>query len=298
MTARNVKPHLDADESAALHALGWHPSVDATACPDSALLRAAAEDAFGDAAHAARIRTHGETCATCRILLADLSTVLSEEPGEDERRRILARIKAGQKAQPTRARWWITSVGLAATAATLAFLLIPWGSLNGGEAPEVPRSGGSGSVATAPAPSIFTGGRPVIPRPEPELTLRGDQAPVPVAEQIGQALDEADAGRLPEALSRLQVIAGRNPSSGDAQLALGATLLRADRPAEARPALEQARSLKGTASSDEFDWFLAVALARSTETARAAAVLEPLCARNTMRGAMACAGLAEIRKQQ
>jgi predicted Zn-dependent protease len=143
---------------------------------------------------------------------------------------------------------------------------------------------------------VFLGSRPVIARPEPELTVRGDAPPVPLAEQLGQALDVADGGDLGRAAATLEVLVKKNPVSADAHLALGATLLRAERPDEALPLLERARSLTKTSSTDEVDWFLAVALARAHNTARASSILEPLCAKTTPRASTACLGLAELKK--
>lgn len=295
MTDRNLKSEFDADEAAALQALGWRPQANDSDCPDPSLLIAAEEGVLDDAALGARIRAHAESCPMCRVLVADLAAVLAEEPSQLERERIEARVSAGWQPAPRRPSWWLTSAGLAAVAATLVLVFVPWRQLIRFDAPGVSDAGLSGAEGVA-VPSVFSGSRPAIPRPEPQLTLRGEAPPVPVAEQIGQALDLADAGDLADAIAKLSAIANGHPDSGDAQLAFGATLLRADRMAEALPVLEKAKTLTGTASADEFEWYLAAALARSGETARATALLEPLCARNSLRGALACAGLAEIRK--
>jgi hypothetical protein len=73
-------------------------------------------------------------------------------------------------------------------------------------------------------------------------------------------------------------------------------LLRAERAADALPLLERARTLTKTSPTDEFDWFLAAALARTQNTAHASSILEALCAKTTPRASTACVGLAELKK--
>jgi hypothetical protein len=176
-----------------------------------------------------------------------------------------------------------------AAAATIALVLL--------RLPEVPPAAPAApvaAIASTRVPTVFLADRPHIERPEPELTLRGTSSPLPHAEQIVRALDSADDGRLQDALNQLMTITRTSEDSSDAHLALGALLLRADRPEEAVAELERAEQLAGSRRSDEVDWYLAVALARSGALAPAARLLEPLCGQSSLRGALACAGLAEI----
>lgn len=118
MTTGAVEQDLDDDEAAALHAIGWRPT-DRRACPDPALLMAAAEDTLDDGAMAARIRSHADTCASCRVLATDMAVVLAEDPSTAESQRIAGRIKAGV----SRSRWQVNltySGGMASTAVTMS----------------------------------------------------------------------------------------------------------------------------------------------------------------------------------
>ena len=286
---------FDADELAALETAGWTPGPSGPSCPDPALLVAAAAGSLEEAT-AAHVKAHAAGCPTCRLLAADLVEVLDEGPSDVERERIAARVVAAPVPRPVRSKrfWGFAASGVLAAAALVAFVFVRPGLI----APlHVPSPSDTGRTsATAPGSTVFHADRPNIARPEPQLTLRGDAAPVPVLEQIGGALDMADAGEMTGAISRLTEIVQREPRSAEAHLALGATLLRADRMGESLPVLENAKVLAGPAPTEEFDWFLAAALARSRDTARATAILDPLCRRPTLRGAMACAGLAEIKR--
>ena len=229
---------------------------------------------------------HSPGCPDPALLIAANDDALDDRTAQQIRTRVLER-----STRSKRMRWGGAAATLA-TAAAVILLVIPRQDV-----PPLPPAGPSrASVPAVQRPTIFAAGRPDIPRPEPELTLRGDTARAPVGEQIGSALDLADAGLLSESLARLESVVREHPQSADAHLALGATLLRVNRIPEAIPLLEQARTLAGAQRSEEFDWFYAAALARSGDVGRAAGILEGLCRRNSTRGAMACAGLTELRR--
>ena len=285
---------FDADETDALTRIGWHPAGDGRACPDPSLLMAAQSGVLEDAALVERIREHVASCTSCQMLAVDLAAVLDESPADAETARIDRRIAAGRRAGAATPVRWLAPAGLLAAAVIAGVMFVPWRTWLTTEPPLVPAPADTGVVTALP--TVFQGSRPQIPRPEPELTVRGAAAPVPLAEQLGQALDVADAGDLPRAIATLDDIVITHPRSAESHLALGATLLRADRAADALRVLEIARSLATKTPTDEIDWFLAVALARTQNTTRAAAILEPLCAKSSARAATACAGLAELRR--
>ena len=147
---------FDADETAALDALGWR--AGGGRCPDSALLLAAEEGAL-DTDVAARVREHVATCATCRLLVQDLAVVLAESDVEPAAARIRARIET---ASPRRARApvWIGVAGLAAAAAIIWFLVV------NRTAPPVPE------LQTATHSTVFVVDRPLIPAGDVDLTVR------------------------------------------------------------------------------------------------------------------------------
>ena len=284
---------FDVDEADALQAIGWQPAAEESDCPDPSLLMAAEEGTLEDAAVGARIRAHAESCASCRMLLADLPAVLAEDPTDAERARIEARVKSGRTvAVPRRALWWLGAAGLAATAALLWMVRAPSNSL--------PLPDPAAQIARhtpPPVPSVFIVDRPAIPPGDVDLTVRGDATTrVSLPNQIAAALDKADAGNLAAASSDLEAIVRRNPSSRSAALGLGAVLLRTNRNADAVTTLERARSLSTDPDlANETDWFFGIALVRTRDT-RARAVLEDLCKRGGARSASACAGVAELHR--
>ena len=284
---------FDADETDALKQIGWHPAGDGSVCPDPSLLMAAESGVLEDGLLVKRIREHIAGCSSCQVLAVDLAAVLDEAPTDAGLARIDRRIAAGRGFGAASPMKWLGPVGLLTAAAIAGAMFVPWRALLKTEPPTLPEAT---TVVATPQPTVFHGSRPAITRPEPELTLRGDNPPVPLAEQIGQALDVADAGDLGRATATLDAIVKKNPASADAHLALGSTLLRAERASDALPLLEHARSLAKPSSTDEFDWFLAVALARTQNAARASSILEPLCAKTTPRASTACIGLAELKK--
>jgi hypothetical protein len=280
---------FDDEEISTLQALGWKAPGLPSACPDSALLLAVDSGVLDDE-EAKRVREHRRVCETCRTLAGDLAVVLDVDPTEHERARVRARVPATPRAG---VRTWRTFAGAAlATAATVAFVL---SRVPAGLPPALPPAP-SMVAFDAHVPTVFVADRPEIARAESQLTLRGEAA-LPLSEQIGSALDIADEGRLDEALARLTALARTNVESADAHLALGAVLLRADRVPDAVPVLERAKALTSNEATEEFDWYFAAALARSGEPARAVGMLEALCLRNSMRGALACAGLAELNRR-
>lgn len=280
-------PRFDAEEEAALAALGVTlPSVPA-ACPDPSLLLAVDADVL-DSATVEGVRAHVVACVTCQALAGDLAVILDVDPDEQERTRIRERVLASRRRGFS--MWRTAAAASLATAATVAFIVV--------------RGGSSITLPTAPAapesalrtrmPTVFIADRPDIERAEPELTLRGTAAAPPLSEQIGRALDAADGGRVAEAAQQLQTLVAADPQSADAHLAFGAVLIRANRAADAVAILERGKALAGARATAEFDWYLAVALARSGDTARASAALAALCRQDSIRGALACAGLAEL----
>ena len=284
---------FDADEADALKAIGWQPNVDPSDCPDSALLLAAEEGVLEDAAMAARIRAHAETCPSCRMLMADLPAVLTEEPTDAERARIVARVKSSRPvAAPRRALWWLGALGVAATAALVWLVVAPSDTLPPPEpVTQIARQ------TPPPAPSVFVVDRPAIPPGDVDLTVRGEGTTrVSLPNQIAAALDKADAGTVAGAVSDLERIVRRNPNSRSAALALGAVQLRENRNTDAVTTLERARALKTDLDLvNETDWFFSIALVRARDS-RARSVLDGLCKRGGARSASACSGVAELNR--
>jgi hypothetical protein len=280
-------PEFDAEEVAALAALGWTAPSAPAACPDPSLLLAVDANVL-DGPAIERVRAHVSGCGTCRALADDLVRLLDVDPDERERTRIRAQVIAPRR---RRSRAWqaLGAAGLAA-AATIAFVMVPEGGpLQPPAAPAAPAP-----VLRMERPTVFLADRPAIERAEPELTLRGRSAALPFSERVGRALDAADDGRVEEAERLLRVLVSGDPQSADAHLALGAVLLRGNRAADAVPILERGAALAGPRATEEFHWFLAVALARSGSTTRASASLASLCSGASVRGALACAGLLEL----
>ena len=280
---------LDADEREALHAIGWQPAPADSACPDPSLLLAAEEGALDDAA-ADRVRAHVKGCATCQLLVKDLSLVLAENPSAEEIARIRSRIGAGHSSRVARPYLWL-GVGLAAAATIAWFFLTPLRTPQ----PPVPDS----QVArTAPpsVPSVFVVDRPAIPPGEIDLAVRGAAPTLAgVDNQAALALDRADSGDLKGAIAELEALVGKNPSSRRAGLALGALRLRDARDAEALAGLERVRALKtGPDMDDEVDWYLAIARIRAGDRAGARVLLDALCKGQGARSVRSCAGVAEI----
>jgi hypothetical protein len=282
----------DADEVEALHAIGWRPATDGTACPDSSLLIAAEEGVLDDAALASRIRTHVEHCATCRQLAADMASVLAQEPTPAEQTRIGARIHAGRKPARAAAGVWLGAGGLALAAGLAWLFLMP--------RPSPPPSPDVQVAKVTPPiiPSVFVLDRPAIPPGDVDLTLRGESSTrVSLPDQIAAALDAADRGDLPSATAALERVVRRNPNSRSAGLALGALQLRADRDAAAVATLSRAKGLRTDRDlDDEVDWFLSIALVRTGDRDQARALLGGVCRRGGPRSAGACAGVAEINR--
>lgn len=284
---RSSRAALDADEIAALEAIGWQR--DESPCPDSSLLLAAEDGALGEPT-AAEVRAHVADCSTCQLLSRDLAEVLAEAPSALERRRIDSRVAAGAT-RPRRAQpWWLAAAGLA-LAASLVWMLLP-SPPTLAPVPDVELA----RAEPPPAPSVFVVDRPAIPPGEVELTVRGDaDTAMSLEAQIEAALDRADKGDVPAALESLDAIVRRHPTSPAAALALGAVLLRADRSAEAAATLDRARPLRTDSGvDDEVDWFLSIALIRTGDRDRARLLLSDICQRGGARGPRACAGIAEL----
>jgi hypothetical protein len=288
----NTRSAPDADEVEALHAIGWRPATDGTACPDSSLLIAAEDGVLDDAALASRVRAHVEHCATCRQLAADMASVLAEEPTPAEQTRIRARIQVGRKPARAPAGIWLGAGGLALAAGLAWLFLMPRPS------PPLSADIQVAKLTPPPVPSVFVLDRPAIPPGDVDLTLRGEaSARVNLPDQIAAALDVADKGDLLSATAALERVVRRNPNSRSAGLALGAVQLRADRNADAVATLTRARSLQTDRDlDDEVDWFLSIALVRTGDRDQARALLDGVCRRGGVRSAGACAGVAEINR--
>jgi len=291
---RTVKPlSLEPDETEALRAIGWQ-RTGASSCPDSSLLLAA-EEGMLDEATTARVRTHVAGCATCRLLLEDLASVLTDEPVGLAEARIRARISAGTPGHRGVPLGWVIAAGLALAAGLVLFIVIPRSS-----APvPAPESQVARVVPTA-VPSVFTVDRPSIPAGDIDLTVRGESAThVTLEERIAAALDKSDRGGVDAAMLDLRSLVKAHPASRIAALALGAVQLRAGQNSEAVTTLEQARSLKGEpATADEAGWFLGIALVRTGDASRARSILDTVCKHPGPRSATACAGVAEIDRRQ
>lgn len=274
----------DAEETAALRAIGWRRS--GASCPDSSLLMAAHEGVLEERA-AGRIRSHVAGCATCQLLVRDLAEVLGEDAAPDLSARVRERIDASEAPHRQPYLWW--GAGLAAAAALAWFFLVPKSAPAPVPETQVAR------VTPPPIASVFVVDRPNLPPGDVDLTVRGETAPISLEDQIKLALDKADRGELNAASSDLQAIAKRHSGSRIAALAFGAIQLRAGQNADATASLERARTLPGdTATADEAGWFLAIALVRTAQFDRARVLLEDVCKHAGPRSASACAGMAEI----
>ena len=282
----------DTDELRALHDAGWRPSAGRTSCPDPALLVAVDGGALDDAT-ARAVRAHVAACEVCQVLQRDLAHVLDAETGDDVRERIRTRVLTAPPAAAPRSRWVIVAAGLTAAAAVAGvFIARTWRV----EIPAVTPPDVAAYLARAEPPTILSADRPAVAAPEIELDVRGATS-VSVADRVSAALDRAESGAIPAAVSALAALAAEHPDSVDAHLALGAVRLRAGQPREALDAIDRARALdRAHERVDELDWFDAIALTQTRQTDRAIAVLQSLCARDSWRGALGCAGLAELRR--
>lgn len=288
MDEHHSRSPLDADEAAALQALGWR-AAGGEDCPDSSLLLAAAEGVLDDDL-ASRVRTHLETCPTCRQLTRDLAEVLSESPTTAEADRIGARIDKARTPAGGRVYWWFGAAGVALAAGLAWVIVVPQPS--SAPVPDVELA----RATPVPVPSVFVVDRPAMPSGEIELTLRGE-APVKASleMQIAAALDQADAGAAAAALATVEAAVRDHRESPAAALALGAVQLRLDRNADAVAALERARTLTSDREhADEVGWFLGIALVRTGNRDRARVLLDDVCKHGGPRSAQACAGVAEL----
>jgi hypothetical protein len=266
-------------------------AADGPACPDSSLLLAA-EDAVLTTRDAARVR---HTSVPRPVLAGDLATLFAEDPAADGRARISARIQAGQRPHRRQALWWLGAAGLLSAAALAMVVLAPLRTVGSLAPPTVGQPEGGASTGAA-LPSVLVVDRPAIPPGEVELTVRGEaSSPASLANPIAAALDLADSGNLPLAMSELEAIVRKNAASPSAGLALGAVQLRAAKNADAVATLETVRLLKTDAElKDETDWFLGIALVRTGNRDRARALLDGVCKKGGGRSARACAGVVEI----
>lgn len=283
-------PALDPDEARGLEMLGLSPPALAgrLRCPDPALVLAAQEGVL-DRELADRVLAHVAGCTRCQAAAGDLAHVFDEDPEDVVRLRIRERLPRTRPVSRGRSWRWLAPVGVGLAASVL------W--LIGTAEPEMPGVAQPTFAmhVAGPLPTVFHPDRPAIDAGPIELTLRGSESAASAGDRISAALDLADRGDLPAARTELHAIVRAHQDSRDAQLALGALLVRAGETSAAVPGLERARALaSGSAAADEVDWFLAIAFVRTGASDRARGLLRPICEHDGPRSALACAGLAEL----
>jgi tetratricopeptide (TPR) repeat protein len=288
-------------------------SRSATRCPPPELVQAAREGVLPQELQA-RVTAHADRCPLCSALAEATTDIFRNIPADDERARILRKVLRGGEPSGNRRAWgleWLLRPpALASIAATT--VLAGWGVV---ALSEIARDG------TRPDPPPLV--RPVSQPPRPSvLTLekapgptfnfavgtvlwRGDETGSPPTTNLAQrdearellrALEPYERNDFTEAARRLRVLTSERPENANAHLYLGISELFEGRAAEATSALAAAERLAGgdVDVSSNAQWYLALAYRRVGQSDRARAMLEQLCRRDTVRGALACAALLEL----
>jgi TolA-binding protein len=129
---------------------------------------------------------------------------------------------------------------------------------------------------------------------ERALRVRGSGADS-FLEDFGAAIEPYRNDDYARAAERLGALARQHPKSPEAQFFLGVSLLFLGRSAEAAAALEKAVGLAKGPQRDDAEWYLALALIRTDQRAKALMRFEALCAREGTRRAAACAAIGTLR---
>lgn len=269
----------DADDEI-VRMLGLDPTAPGAAagCPSFAQIQAAQAEALPDDEGRA-VLAHLSACAACRAL-ADAGREWDGPDLEADARDAIGRRLAA--VPPTAARrapaWLLPLAAAVAVAVTVPFLLRDL------DPPPPP----AGPLPTLAAP-------PVLPleklerRNAPALTVRGDD---PFEAALADALAPYEAGRLDEAVVRLEQLAEAHPDAASPRLYLGVAELLRGRPRDARAALVEARPLARAFWTPPVLWYLAIAEERLGDRAAAARLLADLCGRPGEYHERACAALA------
>ena len=293
-TRRPAPSDLEQDERQALDALGFGPEAIATSanCPDPALLLAARDAVLADGLRD-RVNAHVAACPFCQRLAQALEPCY-DEAADAASGQLASPVRAQATRQPPPRRRWILPAGGLALAASMGWWLVT-AIQDGGPPPQPPAQVAELAVPTPFAVTVLQPNRPDIPARDIELLMRGEeQVGATPADQAIDALDLTRRGRLDDAIRQLEGVSARYPEAPEPALALGALLLEAGAAERAITVLEPVRDRATEGLRDEFDWYLAVAYARSGRLNQAAARLVPLCEGGGPRSALACAALDEI----
>jgi tetratricopeptide (TPR) repeat protein len=159
-------------------------------------------------------------------------------------------------------------------------------------------------ASAAPAtPAASVPSRPAGPALEkPEVTVSADRAlrvrgsgDDSFLEDFGAAIEPYRNDDYARAAERLAAVARRHPAAPEPHFYRGVSLLFQGRSAEAVPALERAAELAQGPQRDGAEWYLALALVRTDQRAKALTRFEALCAREGTRRDAACAAIGTLR---
>ncbi len=129
---------------------------------------------------------------------------------------------------------------------------------------------------------------------ERALPLRGTGTDT-FLQDFGAAIQFYRKDDYAHAAESLAALASRHPEAPEARFYLGVSLLFLGRSAEAAEALERAAALASGSQRDDAEWYLALALIRADQPAKARARFESLCARPGSRKEAACAAVGSLR---
>jgi hypothetical protein len=241
-----------------------------------------------------RVARHVEACAVCQTLAEALDDASVGGPTEDERARILQRVRTGlgrSGRAPVRVQWWQWSAAAAAVALLAIGSAIVWQFRSAPAPVQVARD-----IHLPAAPSVFTLDKPAIqPSAASDILWRGSATPEAAAD-LARAVEPYVAGDFAEAARRLRALVSRDPQNAAGHFYLGVSDLFLDRDAEAVKSLEIADQLsKGNLDLErEVVWYLALAYRRTGQIERAGARLAALCRGQGPRAGRACAGLRQL----
>jgi hypothetical protein len=261
-------------------------------CPRPELLLACAEGVLPEEL-ALPVREHLRVCRLCAQLQQDLHDSPLAEPSLAEVERLGQRVFGVAKPRSYGGYW---AAGAAAAAVLCVFALR--------ESPAPATMPPAAKPPVAPVAAAIPVARPsyrlpLAPAPlrlpfAAALVLRGQaqQTPAAYLKALGQALEPYRAGRYPEAARALAELAGQNPQAVEPLFYEGVARLMAGDAAGALPLLERSQKTGGEALNDDIAWYIAVALERTGDWARAAAQLGEVCRSESPYREAACRALA------
>ncbi len=253
------------------------------ACPPLGLLRARREGALpSELAH--DVGSHIDTCALCRMLLADLEHVPQPSLTNVERDRILSKLPI---LIPTKTGWsWyaVSAAAIALIVAGIFFLRRP--------ASMPPFQSAAQSQPSAPSTSIDNPSPPQLQIAKleppldlsPALVLRGESsAAQPTAQQFQPGFTAYTQGDYPAAEQQFRILAQQFPRSETPFLYLGVTQLLENNSEAALPNLSRAEALarqNNGSQRNDAAWYHALA-AVAQHSPDAGTLVENVCFRRS-----------------